>query len=120
MKPRIIKDSKLVEFDTPELCSIKENYNSSDDKELSIARARVPCGVKTKLHYLEGVDEKYLITSGKGIMEVGDLPPTEVVEGDMVIIPKGVSQCITNIGDADLIFYCICTPQFTDKCYCFL
>jgi mannose-6-phosphate isomerase-like protein (cupin superfamily) len=58
-----------------------------------------------------------LITQGKGKVQIGDLEASEVTEGDVVIIPPGVLQKITNNGNCDLIFYCMCTPAFTENCY---
>ena len=112
-----MKEDSVREFCTPERCFISEIWNSSEDENVSIARARVKPGVKTALHYLKGVDERYLITAGKGRVEVGDLPPAEVDVGDIVVIPAGTSQCITNIGKTDLVFYCVCTPRFKTDCY---
>jgi len=34
-----------------------------------------------------------------------------------VIIPDGVRQRVTNVGDTDLVFLCICTPRFEWKYY---
>ncbi len=117
MKPEVVKCDFENEFFTPERCFISETWNSSNDEILSIARARVKPGVMTALHYLKGVNERYLITSGKGIVEAGDLSPTEVGIGDVVVIPAGIPQRITNTGETDLIFYCICTPRFSPDCY---
>ncbi|MEA1893868.1 MAG: cupin domain-containing protein [Euryarchaeota archaeon] len=117
MKTEVVKCDFESEFVTPERCFISETWNSSNDEMLSIARARVKPGVMTALHYLKGVTERYLITSGKGTVEAGDLPPTEVNIGDVVIIPAGIPQRITNTGETDLIFYCICTPRFSQDCY---
>jgi mannose-6-phosphate isomerase-like protein (cupin superfamily) len=110
----IIKATNLKETATYESCSVAENYHSD---YVSVARATVKVGVTTVAHHLESVEEIYLITSGQGIVEVGELPPTEVTEGDVVIIPAGVSQKITNTGKKDLVFTCICTPKFTSQCY---
>lgn len=99
---------------TPEHCYIAENYSSN---AVSIARATVKPGVTTLPHHLKGVQEIYLITSGKGKVSVGDIEPTDVGVGDVVIIPPETSQKITNTGKTDLIFYCICTPRFTEACY---
>ncbi len=113
-----MKANSLKEYLTPERCFIYENCGvSTGDEKVSIARARVEPGVTTKAHHLEGVQEIYLITKGKGIVTVGDLEPAEVAEGDTVIIPAGASQRIKNTGKTDLIFYCICTPSFTTLCY---
>jgi mannose-6-phosphate isomerase-like protein (cupin superfamily) len=80
-------------------------------------RAMVEPGVTTKAHHLERVQEIYLITKGKGKVDIDGVESTEVSEGDIVVIPSGVSQRIKNIGKTDLVFYCICTPRFTANCY---
>jgi mannose-6-phosphate isomerase-like protein (cupin superfamily) len=115
MKQKIVKANSLNESSTAERCFIAENYSS---KGISVACARVQPGVTTVAHHLNGVDEIYLVTSGQGKVTVGDLEPAEVGVGDVVVIPAGTSQRITNIGKADLVFYCICTPKFTINCYC--
>ena len=117
MKTEVVKCDFGIEFVTPERCFISETWNSSNDELLSIARARVKPGVMTALHQLKGVTERYLIVSGKGMVEAGDLSPSEVGIGDVVIIPAGIPQRITNTGETDLIFYCICTPRFSPDCY---
>jgi mannose-6-phosphate isomerase-like protein (cupin superfamily) len=40
-----------------------------------------------------------------------------VQAGDVVMIPAGMAQRITNTGDDDLVFYCLCTPHFHTRCY---
>lgn len=114
-----MKVDTLVEYRTPERCFIFENWGlvSAGDKTVSIARARVEPKITTKAHYLEGVQEIYLITKGKGKVQIGNLKPTDVAEGDTVVIPAGKSQKIKNTGKTDLVFYCICTPAFTQECY---
>lgn len=117
MKSQVVSLDLRDEFLTQERCSIIETWNSPHDPNVSIARARVLPGVSTALHYLEGVDERYLIVSGRGIVELENLPPTEVVSGSIVVIPAGVRQRISNVGDDDLIFYCVCTPRYSLACY---
>jgi mannose-6-phosphate isomerase-like protein (cupin superfamily) len=114
MKPKIVKANSLKEAPTSERCLIAENYS---DETLSIAQARVKPGITTLAHHLVGVNEIYLVTRGKGQVDVGDLKPTKVVRGDLIVIPAGASQRISNIGKTDLVFYCICTPKFTVQCY---
>jgi mannose-6-phosphate isomerase-like protein (cupin superfamily) len=87
------------------------------DAEVSMARARVEPGATTRWHHLRGVTERYLILEGRGRVEVGDLPPENVGPGAVVLVPPGVRQRITNIGDADLIFLAICLPRFTPGGY---
>lgn len=117
MPPLIKKTDPKSEFMTPEGCWILEAWNQESDPAASIARARVPAGETTRLHRLRAVVERYVIIEGTGIVRVGGLAPATVKAGDVVVIPAGVSQQISNEGDGDLIFYCICTPRFSPDCY---
>jgi mannose-6-phosphate isomerase-like protein (cupin superfamily) len=94
-----------------------ERWNQPEDRSVSMARARVEAGTTTELHCLEGIDERYLFTSGSGIVDVEGLPPTRVDTGDVVTIPAGASQRVTNTGSVDLLFECICTPAFDPDAY---
>lgn len=116
MKPTILKQDRSTEFSTPERCYIIESCNATNDR-LSIARARVEPGIRTKLHCVEGTEERYILAEGTGRVEVGDLAPQDVGPGDVVLIPPGVPQRITNTGSTDLIFYCVCTPPFQQSAY---
>lgn len=104
------------EFFTQERCWILEIINSPEDAAISIARARVESTVTTQLHRLNGVGERYLVISGKGMVRVGGVEQL-VGTGDVIPIPAGATQQITNIGETDLLFYCICTPRFVPDCY---
>ena len=105
-----------VEVWTVERCYITELLNSDRQPEVSLARTRVEPGVTTQLHQLS-VFEWYVIESGKGLMRVGDETPYSVGPGDTVAIPKHAAQQITNNGQEDLIFLCVCTPKFSLECY---
>ena len=114
----VIKRQDLeLEFWTSERCFIHETWNEEADRVLSVARARVESGTTTQLHALDGIDERYLIVEGFGLVEVATEEPTPVQAGDFVFIPAGVSQRITNTGSSDLIFFCICTPPFIPEAY---
>lgn len=112
-----IKNKAEKEFYTTEGCYIIELSNTPDDPEVSIARARVEAGVTTRWHRLKGTTERYFIISGKGIVEVGTMPPQEVTSGDIVLIPSMCPQRIINIGKDDLIFLAICSPRFVQNAY---
>jgi mannose-6-phosphate isomerase-like protein (cupin superfamily) len=116
-KPRIIHQSAASEYYFAERCHITEWWNSPCDEQASIACARVEPGVTTRLHRLRKVTERYVILEGMGRVDVGELPPTAVGPGDVVIIPPGTPQRITNTGSSDLIFLAICTPRFTRDSY---
>lgn len=117
MDPLVKKTDPNSEFMTPEECRILETWNDGSDSAVSIARARVAAGVTTRLHRLRTVDERYVILEGTGVARVGGLAPSTVRPGDVVVIPAGTSQQISNEGDGDLVFYCICTPRFSPECY---
>jgi mannose-6-phosphate isomerase-like protein (cupin superfamily) len=117
MKATIKRTALEDEYYTSERCHITELSNSTDDPELSIARARVEPGVTTRWHRLKGATERYVILEGRGRVEVGDLPPQEVQSGDVVLIPPETPQRITNLGSGDLIFLALCTPRFRRALY---
>jgi len=115
MQPKIVRANQPLEYLTLERCYIAENHS---DPAVSIARATIKPGVTTKAHHLkEGVQEIYIITNGKGIVKIGNLEPTEVTVGDVVVIPPLTSQKVTNTGSTDLVFYCVCNPRFTQSGY---
>ena len=105
------------ELYTPEGCYINELSNTDADPEVSIARARVRPGVTTRWHRLVGITERYVVISGAGRVEVGDLPAQSVAAGDVVRIPPGCRQRITSERDEDLIFLAVCTPRFRPEAY---
>jgi mannose-6-phosphate isomerase-like protein (cupin superfamily) len=113
----LIEHPTATEYFFAEGCFITEWWNTSADQAVSVARARVKPGVTTRWHRLRVVTERYLILEGQGRVEVGELPPEDVGPGAGVLIPPGVRQRITNMGDADLIFLAICTPRFTLTVY---
>lgn len=117
MKETIKKFDPTDEFYTSEGCHITEISNSTDDPVVSIARARVEPGITTRWHRLVETTERYFILEGNGLMEVGDLPPEEVVAGDVVLIPSMCRQRISNVGEGDLVFLAICNPRFSSDVY---
>ena len=117
MNAAILPLRESSEFYTSEGCFITELCNYPVDAEASIARARVAPGVTTRWHRLRGISERYIILEGRGRMEVGELPPTEVGVGDVVLIPPLCRQRITNVGDSDLVFLCVCIPGFKTEAY---
>ncbi|MEJ2098947.1 MAG: cupin domain-containing protein [Desulfobacterales bacterium] len=117
MKEAIHPQSLSKEFYTPEKCYITELSNTPDDPDASIAKARVEPGVTTRWHRLIGTVERYYIIKGRGRVEIGNLPPQEIRDGAIVLIPPMCRQRITNTGSEDLVFLAICTPRFTDNVY---
>ncbi|MGE0800001.1 MAG: cupin domain-containing protein [Lautropia sp.] len=124
--PMIVRAAAHQEYWFEEGCFITELLNSPDDPALSVARARVTPGVTTRLHRLEGIAERYVILAGTGRVELvgadrqltpGNHTVSDLEPGDVVVVPPGVSQRITNIGETDLVFLALCTPRFTRAAY---
>ena len=115
MRTGLRRADESAEFFTDERCHILELSGGADDPELSIARARVEPGVTTQLHVLD-IPERFVVVSGQGEVEVGE-ERAAVGPGDVVLIPAGTPQRITNTGDRDLVFYCMCTPAWKPEAY---
>ena len=113
-----IKDNATTpEYFFAEGCFITELSNSGDDPEVSIARARLEPDKTTRWHYLRGTTERYVVLQGVGLVEVDELPAQHMGDGDVVIIPAGARQRISNTGTIDLVFLAICVPRFTPGAY---
>jgi mannose-6-phosphate isomerase-like protein (cupin superfamily) len=117
MKASIQRCAPEHEYYFEEGCHILELSNTDSDPPVSIARARVPPGVTTKYHRLHGIVERYVILAGAGSVDAGDLGQAAVGPGDVVLIPAGCPQRISNCGPGDLTFLAICTPRFTPGAY---
>ncbi|MCL2790673.1 MAG: cupin domain-containing protein [Desulfobulbus sp.] len=105
------------EYYFEEGCYITELHNTPADPLVSLARARVEVGRVTRWHSLDGIEERYLIVDGTGRLEMGSQAPRDVRPGDVVRIPSGCRQRITNTGPADLLFLVLCTPRFVRAAY---
>lgn len=117
MKSAVVRPDPGTEFFTRERCHILEMSNSSDDEALSIARVRVEPGVTTELHKIIDTAERYVVLSGEGVVEIEGRDAARVEVGDVVLIPPGTGQRITNTGEDDLLFLAICTPRFHAENY---
>jgi mannose-6-phosphate isomerase-like protein (cupin superfamily) len=117
LKAEVKRQTDVQEVRTTEGILILEIANDPGDESVSIARARVEPGKTTKWHRVKNTDERFIIVSGAGRVEVEGLDPTDVRVGDVVRIPSGALQRITNTGRDDLVFYCVCSPRFRYKNY---
>ena len=117
MQPTIRHADPQAEYYFKEGCFILELSNAPDDPAVSIARARVRPGTTTRLHRLDGITERYVILEGAGLVDIGGQDPQPVAPGDVVLIPPGHTQRISNTGTADLVFLAVCTPRFSHAAY---
>jgi len=84
------------------------------DKNQSLAEATVPVGKATVLHKHGLTEELYHITSGQGLMTLGD-KLFAVTVGDTICIPPGTAHCIKNTGGNKLIIMCCCSPAYSHE-----
>jgi mannose-6-phosphate isomerase-like protein (cupin superfamily) len=80
----------------------------------SLAEATVYPGQETLLHKHVRTEELYHITSGTGLMTLGD-ERFEVSAGDTVCIPPGTPHCIRNTGREALKILCCCSPAYSHE-----
>ena len=71
----------------------------------------------TRWNRLNGTTEGYVILSGSGRVEVGELPAKQVPPNDAVLIPARHQQRITCTSAEDLVFVAIRTPHFKPEAY---
>ena len=105
-----------TEFWTGERCYITELLNNDKSPEVSLAVARIEPGVHTQLHSLTGIEEVYVVRSGRGVIEI-DGVEQELAAGDQAIVPASAAQRVRNTGSDDLFCYCLCRPRFRPECY---
>lgn len=119
LAPKVFAFEKDAENYFKEGCHVLELMNVDDRREFSVARVRVEPGQTTRWHRLRGTQERYVMLSGSGHVEVsGDgAIATDVSEFDVVDIPADAAQRIRNAGDEDLVFLAICTPAFRERDY---
>jgi mannose-6-phosphate isomerase-like protein (cupin superfamily) len=104
-----------AEFLIEEGCFITEYLNEEACPAASVALARVPEGVRTRLHALQDITERHVVLSGRGLMEVAG-EAAEIGPGDTVVVAPGIPQRVTALESA-LVFLCICMPRFRDAAY---
>ncbi|MEL6988444.1 MAG: cupin domain-containing protein [Bacteroidota bacterium] len=113
---KIIEENEKPTFFTDERCYIKELFNYPEHNQSSLAKAIVEPGVTTQLHALKNTAELYYILKGRGSMVI-DSKERILSVGTCIFIPQNYPQQITNVGEENLEFLCICTPRFTSKVY---
>ena len=72
--------------------------------------------MRTQLHSLTGIEEIYIVRSGRGVIEI-DGVEQELTAGDQAVVPASAAQRIRNTGSDDLHCYCLCRPRFRPECY---
>ena len=78
----------------------------------SFAEATVAPRARTALHRHRITEEIYHVTSGAGLMTLGD-ERFAVKAGDTIAIAPGTPHCIANTGDVPLKIICACSPAYS-------
>lgn len=77
----------------------------------SLAEAVVPAGTRTLLHRHLTSEELYHVTSGEGLLTLGE-EKIKVSPGDTALIPPGTPHCIEATGVGPLHILCCCSPAY--------
>lgn len=97
-------------------CTIRELLHPKNDPvdlPFSLAIATVDIGKQSYQHKLQQA-EVYHILKGHGRMFIGN-EDSDVVAGDIIVIPEQALQWIENIGNEPLIFAAIVSPPWTEE-----
>ena len=100
-------------MDRSVLCELMHPDKTPETSDLacSIAHAIVHPGETTLPHTLQKSTEIYFILEGSGVITI-DQESSPVRPGDIVLIPTGAVQNISNTGTCDLVFLCIVSPKW--------
>lgn len=88
--------------------------DAHDSRSQSLAEARVPAGIETRLHKHRLSEEIYHITHGRGLMTLGD-EIIHVEPGDTICIAPGTPHKIKNTGRDELKILCCCSPAYAHE-----
>lgn len=114
MSGLVVKTREVDAYITRDGSSIRELMHPDQHGVVnqSLAEATVPAHSATRRHYHQLTEELYYITSGEGLMMLGD-SQFSVTRGDTVCIPPGTEHCIQNTGEHDLVILCCCSPAYS-------
>ncbi|MDT3735746.1 MAG: cupin domain-containing protein [Denitratisoma sp.] len=103
VEPYVTKDgSEIRELMHPDL---------HGSRNQSLAEAVVPAGTRTLLHRHRETEELYHVTSGEGLLTLGE-EKIKVSPGDTALISPGTPHCIEATGTQALHILCCCSPAY--------
>jgi mannose-6-phosphate isomerase-like protein (cupin superfamily) len=95
-------------------CRLRELFHpdrDAPDLPYSLAVAFIERGAATAPHRLTEEDELYYFLEGHGSIAVGE-SLREVGQGDVVLVPRGVTQSVTNTGNGPLRWLNLVSPPW--------
>ncbi len=110
MKTRLADIAPYVTKDGSEIRELM-HPDHHGNRAQSLAEAIVPVGTRTLLHRHRETEELYHVTSGEGLLTLGD-KTVKVSPGDTALIPPGTPHCIEALGSGPLRLLCCCSPAY--------
>jgi mannose-6-phosphate isomerase-like protein (cupin superfamily) len=110
MKTRYADIAPYLTKDGSEIRELMHPDHHGNRKQ-SLAEATVPAGVRTLLHCHRETEELYHVTSGAGLLTLGE-KSIKVGPGDTALIPPGTPHCIEASGAGPLRILCCCSPAY--------
>jgi len=109
----IIKRERSTPIRTPHGSEIRPliDRTTSQITQCSLAEEILPPDCAVIPHHHRELEEIYYITSGRGVMTVGD-ESCEVVSGDAVYVPRGQKHSLANTGSEPIRLLLVCGPAF--------
>ena len=106
--------ARLPVFIASDGCTLTEVIHPQNDQTvqgLSVARASLAPGGRTRPHHLEFVEVYYILT-GQGIMHLED-QAVPVEPDSCIYLPAQTKQWVQNTSEEkELVFLCICHPAY--------
>jgi mannose-6-phosphate isomerase-like protein (cupin superfamily) len=110
MKTRLADIAPYVTKDGSEIRELM-HPDHHGNRAQSLAEAVVPAGTRTLLHRHLTSEELYHVTSGEGLLTLGE-EKLKVSPGVTALIPPGTPHCIEAIGAGALHILCCCSPAY--------
>lgn len=110
------RHAEIAAYTTKDGSEIRELMHPAvhGNRRQSLAEATVAPGARTQLHRHAQTEELYHVTSGSGLMTLGD-ECFKVSPGDTVLIAPGTPHCIQATGTAPLRILCCCSPAYSHE-----
>jgi mannose-6-phosphate isomerase-like protein (cupin superfamily) len=83
----------------------------ANSQNLTITWVKGEPGSQQNLHAHPDEEQVYVIVAGRGLMHVAD-EEREVGPGTMILVPKGASHAIRNVGSEELAYVSATAPPF--------
>ena len=115
--PMIIRQRDRSEpFTTKDGSTIRSllDLSNAPVNNQSLAEATLPPGTATAPHLHPQTEEFYYVLRGEGLMRIDD-DVKAVGSGDAILIPKGSSHQLKNMGTEDLVILCCCAPPYSHE-----